>query len=269
MRRGGGGGMNYGMQLSASGVLSNLYRMDVLANNLANSTTTAFKPDLPLIAQRDSARAEDGLGLLPSNRLLERLGGGVLPVGNRISWEQGTLQTTGNPLDLAIEGDGFFALRDRSDAGTDRIRLTRDGRFTRDQSGRLVSAANGMPVLDIYNRPIQIPGDAPVRVSPDGVVTQGSSGIELARIQVARVDTSGLTKLGHGLYQASSEALAGRRPASGVIRQNALEGSGVEAIGTMMALTDAGRAAESNFALIQSADRLMDRAINGLGRVLA
>jgi flagellar basal-body rod protein FlgF len=259
--------MNYSMQLSASGVLSNLYRMDVLANNLANATTTAFKPDLPMVRQRDAARVEDGLGLMPSNALLERLGGGVTPVANQISWEQGTLTSTGNPFDLAVEGEGLFVLRERSELGTDRLRLTRDGRFTRNDGGWLVSATNGLPALDVANRPIRIPGEGPIQVDADGTIRQ--NGVELARIQLARVDTTGLSKLGHGMFQATSEALSSRRPASGIIRQNTLEGSGVDAIATMMALTDAGRAAETNFGLIQNADRIMDRAINGLGRVVA
>jgi flagellar basal-body rod protein FlgF len=259
--------VNYSMQLSASGVLSSLYRMDVLANNLANSTTTAFKPDLPMLRQRDTAKVEDGLGLVASNELLERLGGGVMPVANEISWEQGTLQSTGNPFDLAIEGDGVFVLRERSELGTDRLRLTRDGRFTRDPRGWLVSVTKGMPVLDVANRPITIPGEGPIQVDADGTIRQ--NGVEFARIQLAQVDKAGMSKLGHGMFQATSEALSGRRPATGVIRQATLEGSGVDAISTMMALTEAGRAAESNFGLIQNADRIMDRAINGLGRVVA
>jgi flagellar basal-body rod protein FlgF len=259
--------MNYGLQLSASGALSSLYRMDVLANNLANATTTGFKPDLPVITQRDAARIEDSLGFLPSSDLLERLGGGVMPVANRTSWEQGTLSSTSNPFDLAIEGDGFFVLRDRTDSGTDRLRFTRDGRFTRDARGLLVSTTTGMPALDVSNRTIPIPGNGPVQVQADGTILQ--NGQTLGRLQLTTLPKDKLSKLGHGMFQATSEALENRKPATGIIRQSALEGSAVDAISTMMAITDASRAAESNFSLIQNADRLMDRAINGLGRVSA
>ena len=71
--------MNYGMQISASGALSGLYRMDVFSNNLANINTTGFMPDVPVIRQRDAAAREDGLGAMPSNELVERLGAGVMP----------------------------------------------------------------------------------------------------------------------------------------------------------------------------------------------
>jgi flagellar basal body rod protein FlgG len=253
------------MQISASGALASIYRMDVLANNLANATTPSFKPDLPVISQRDAARVEDGLGFMPSDALLERLGGGVMPIANRISWEQGTLTTTGNALDVAIEGEGFFVLRDRSDGQTDRIRLTRDGRFTRNDRGLLVSATTGMPVLDVNNRTIEIPGEGKVQIQATGEIRQNETSI--GRIQVTEVDRSRLTKLGHGMYRAPSEAFLSRRPAGGVVRQGSLEGSAVDAISMMMAITEAGRAAESNFSMIASADRIMDRAINGLGRV--
>ena len=70
--------MNYGLYLSASGVLTNLYRQDVFANNLANSETVGFKPDSPTVRQREPEAIEDNLGLGASQRLLDKLGGGVL-----------------------------------------------------------------------------------------------------------------------------------------------------------------------------------------------
>jgi flagellar basal-body rod protein FlgF len=260
--------MNYGLHLSASGALSNLYRMDVLANNLANSTTTAFKPDLPLLRQRDAARVEDGLGWMPSNQLLERLGGGVTPIGNRVAFTQGALQSTANPFDLAIEGEGFFVVRERTNDGADELRLTRDGRFTRDSRGWLVTMTGGKPVMGGNNRPIQIPGDGPIQVQADGTVRQQDA--TLGHIQVTSVPQQHrLVKVGQGMFQAPSEAMESRIRATGVVRQGAIESSAVDAIAAMMGVTDAGRAAEANFAMIQSHDRVMDRAINGLGRVSA
>ena len=88
--------MNYGLYLSASGVLTNTYRQDVFANNLANVETPGFKPDLPSIRQRDPEAIEDNLGFQGSNELLDRLGGGVLAGQQRINFNQGTLRPTGN-----------------------------------------------------------------------------------------------------------------------------------------------------------------------------
>lgn len=109
--------MNYGLQISASGVLTSMYRQDVLANNLANMSTVGYKPDVPTTMLRDPARIEDDLGFMPSNDLIERLGAGVLSAPNRVSFAQGALETTNRPMDLAIEGDGFFVVRNDSGGG--------------------------------------------------------------------------------------------------------------------------------------------------------
>jgi flagellar basal body rod protein FlgG len=258
--------MNYGMQLAASGALTGLYRMDVWANNLANLSTTAFKPDIPSLRQRDPASVEDGLGLMPSNRMLERLGGGVMAAPNRVNFEQGSPEWTGNDFDVAIQGEGFFVLRDEADSGGDRFRLTRDGRFLRDARGRLVSATTGLPVMDISNRAIVLADDAPVQIEPGGVVRQG--GQVVAKIQLTAMgDKTRLSKLGHSMFLAPADLLANRQPASGQIQQRYKEGSAVDPIAALLAVTDAQRAVEGASRLIQGHDRLMDRAINGLGRV--
>jgi flagellar basal-body rod protein FlgF len=265
---GGGGGraLNYGLHLSASGALVNLHRMDVLANNLANVGTYGFKPELVSVRQRDPARVEDGLGTLPSSALLERLGGGVLSGPNRISFEQGTLESSGNPFDLAIEGDGFFVVRDENDVTGDRQHLTRDGRFTLDRGSRLVSATTGLPVMDVNNRAIEIKDANDVQISADGTIRQRD--VVLGQLQIIDVpDRTRLSKAGHGQFRATSDAMANRRAASGQVRQGMLEGSAVDPVGAMLAITEAGRAAEANLAMIQTHDRLMDRAINVLGRV--
>src|SRR5881396_1878551 len=118
--------MSYGLQISASGVMTSLFAQDVYANNLANIDTPGFKADIPSIMPRQAVRQEDGLPFLPSNKLLERLGGGVLLNPNRVDFTQGSFKDTGNPLDLAISGDGFFVVRDETDKQTERVRLTRD-----------------------------------------------------------------------------------------------------------------------------------------------
>jgi flagellar basal-body rod protein FlgF len=258
--------MNYGLQLAASGALTSLYRMDVLANNLANLGTTGFKPDLPAVRQRDVARVEDGLGFLPSNTLLERLGGGVMSAPNRISFEQGPLSQTGDPLDAAIEGEGFFVMRDETAKGPESLRLTRDGRFTRDTQGRLVSATTGMPVLDTSGRAIPLASDAPVLLHGDGTLSQ--KGQAVAQLRIATItDKSRLGKLGHGTFTVPADALKGRQPPAGQVKQGFTEGAAVDPISVLTAINDAARSAEGAYGLIQGHDHLLDRAINGLGRI--
>ena len=258
--------MNYGMQLAASGALVGLYRMDVLANNLANMGTTAFKADVPAARQRDAERIEDKLSGIPSNSMLERLGGGVMAAPNRIDLAQGPVTTSGNQLDVALEGPGFFVVRDEAAKGGDSLRLTRDGRWLRDSQGRLASAATGMPVMDVSNRPIHIGDDAPVQIDASGDVRQHGS--TLGRVQVVDfADASHLAKRGAGLYAAPPGLMSGRRPAAGEVRQYALESSAVDPMKTLMALTEAQKSVDYTVMLMQGHDRLADRAINGLGRV--
>lgn len=257
--------MSYGMQISASGVLSSLYQMDVYSNNLANLTTAGFKADMPVTIQRDAATVEDHL-TLPSNKLLERLGAGVTLAPNRTSFEEGQLQNTGNPLDVAIQGDGFFVMLDERADPKERLRLSRDGRFSRNDDGVIVSATTGQPVLDASNRPIQLSDQSPIEIEPNGNIRQ--KGAVVAKLQVVSVpDKSQLAKAGHGMFRASAEAMNSLTPAKGALRQGMVEGSSVDPIRAMLGISEAGRAAEANFSMISSADRLTERAINGLGRV--
>jgi flagellar basal-body rod protein FlgF len=253
--------MSYGLQISASGVFAALYRQDVYANNLANLDTPGFKVDVPTSRPRASVREEDGVWQLPSDRLLERLGAGALLNANMISFAQGSLRNTGNPLDVGIQGEGFFVVRDG-----DATRLTRDGRFTRDAQGMLVMSAGGYPVLGEDGSPVHLPEGSKVVIDARGVIRV--DGVVVARLRVVDVpDRTRLTKAGHGLFQSSDDPLQNAQPASGFVRQYALEESGVDEIATIMQITGASRDVEANASMIREHDRLLDRAINGLGRV--
>ncbi len=258
--------MNYGLQISASGALTSLYRQDVLTNNLANLETTGFKPDVPATMQRAPARLEDGLMHLASDDLVERLGAGVLAAPNRVSFSQGTLERTGRELDVAIEGDGFFVLLERQAGGGVVQRLTRDGRFELDGQSRLVSATTGMPVLDTGNKPITISGEGAVGIAIDGTLSQGGEAI--GRLQVVDVPDPGqLKKLGSSLFAPNNTATASYRPIQGRVQQGVLEGSAVNEVEALMQVTSASRAVQTNIGMITYHDRMMERAINTFARI--
>jgi len=258
--------MNYGLYLSASGVLTNLYRQDVYANNLANVETAAFKPDIPMISQRDPESIENRLGYEVSQRLLDRLGGGVLAGPQFVNYSPGSLERTSNPMDLALsDRNSFFAVEYKDpQTGDTGIRLTRDGRFTRNSEGELVTH-KGHRVLDTGDMAIILPGDEPVQINPSGDVLQNNELI--ARIQVTRIpDTGMLIKQGHGLfaYQDKDPRELVENP---VIHQGFVEGSGVDPVMVLMRLVDATKAVTTNANMIRYNDLLMDRAVNTLGRV--
>lgn len=257
--------MNTGYNLAATGILTSMFRQDVAANNLANIETPGFKVDAVSTIARKSAREEDGLDDLPSNRMLERLGAGVLLAPMMTLFDQGPLEKTTNPLDLAVRGDGFFMVEGR-DGGK---RLTRDGRMTLDADGRLVLAAEGLPVLDKGGGEIELDPRRPITVRNDGVILQG--GRKMATLGFVDVpDRSVLQKEGVGLwgFQRPGQDRA-LKPARGEIVQSALEKSSADPVKMMMMVTDAAGATAAAGRMATIHDDLMNRAINSLGRVVA
>lgn len=258
--------MYYGIQLAASGALTSLYRTDVLANNLANLNTTGFKPDFAFTRERDPVRAEDGLWAVPSNELLEKLGAGAHMAPNRVDHAQGNLTKTGNPLDLAIRGDGYFVLRTAADGDAAGVKLTRDGRMTRNGEGRLVSATTGLPVLSIRNRPITLDPNYPVTVDRDGSIRQ--AGVIVDRVQVIDIkDRTQLTKESGSTFAVNSKAFNQAIPATGEVEQNTLEEAAVDPIAAMMGVQAAAKAVGTNFTMISYQDKMMERAINTFARI--
>jgi flagellar basal body rod protein FlgG len=259
--------MNYGLYLSASGVLSNTYRQDVFANNLANAQTVGFKVDIPNIKQRDPESIEDDLGYMVSKDMLDRLGGGVLAGMQYTQHDRSQFKQTDNQFDLALdEAKTYFAVQVPDGNGNTSVQLTRDGRFTRDSQGFLASVTGGHKILDTADQPIELPATGDVVVQNDGRILVG--GEEIAQLQVTTVkDVNSLIKQGQNLYAMSGDQNS-RQPASRVaILQGYTEQSSVDPIQTLMQLTDATRAANGNANMIKYQDELMNRAINTLGRV--
>lgn len=260
--------MNYGLYLSASGVLTNLYRQDVFANNLANIETPGFKPDAPAIRQRDPESIEDNLGLGVSQDLLDRLGGGVLAVPPAIRFQPGPLTRSGNPLDVALDTkDTFFVVRHTDErTGEVSIRFTRDGRFTRNSDGELVTQA-GFRVLDDTDNPIVIPDGVMAQIDAAGRVVT-ADGALLGQIQVTRVaDTDRLYKQGQNLFAYKGNQDPREAVDTPLVHPGHVEASGVDPIRTLMSITDASKAATTNADMIRFFDRMMDRAVNTFASV--
>lgn len=253
--------MNYGMQISASGALTSMYQQDVLANNLANIETPGFARVFPMTRQRDAARVEDGLGMMPSNELIESLGAGITMANNAMNFGSGGMEITNKDLDTAIRGSGFFTI----DSGAESPALSRDGRFL-NSSGTLVHATSGFPVLDESGSTIRVPTNAHVRIGESGTVLADNQPIaQLGLIDIA--DPSQLVPRGNGLYQATAAIMDTAQPASGSIVSGSVERSAVDEIQAMLAVTSAARAMGTHMTMIKHHDQLLDRAINRLGRV--
>ncbi len=250
--------VTYGMQLSASGLFAALHRQDVFTNNLANMDSVGFKPLIPSTTFRQSVGQEDNLPRVPGDELLRRLGGGAMLMPARVDMAQGSVRMTGAPLDVAIEGEGFF--RVESSDGS-RTLVTRDGRMTRNTDGELVMAATGMRVLDDGGSAIEIEGSGEVKISADGRIEQG--GQVIGRLGVVSVDGTALRPIGHGVFE-SPQGVNGR--ATGAVRQGAVEESGVDEVRALMAMSSAAREVDFNVDMMRAHDRLSQRAIEALGR---
>ncbi|MFN3465924.1 MAG: flagellar basal-body rod protein FlgF [Terricaulis sp.] len=224
-------------------------RMDVAANNLANVSTTGFKADGLLLeeADRTTAHAEED----PRDIRFVR------DVGIVHYMEQGPIAMTGNPLDVALEGDGFFMVE-----GPNGPLFTRDGAFTLTGDGRLVTS-DGRAVLSSGGAPIVLDpqGESP-SIGRDGAIRV--AGVEAGRIGVASFAAPGaLSKVGDNLWDAQGQA---QGEFGGVVLQGALEGSNVRPVVELTRLIEISRAYQSAAKIVSGADELRQRAIQQLGR---
>lgn len=252
--------MVYGSYLSAGGMLVNQYRMEVLANNLANAETTGFKQDLTVVRERMPQHMEDLVGFEASDPRLDGMTGGSLVAPTHTSFTQGPIEKTDRALDVALRGPGFF--RVQTEAGE---RYTRDGRFMVDEQGGLVTVAGHHPVLDESGSPITVPAglrDA-VRISASGDVGAGDQSLgTLGR--VAFEDTSLLRKQGGNLIQS-----LGAEPQSltSDLAVGAVERSTVDPVREMVSMIEVSRAYQMNATLLGLSDSTLGRAVNDVGRV--
>ncbi|MGA0544130.1 flagellar basal-body rod protein FlgF [Brevundimonas sp. VNH65] len=226
--------------------------LDVVANNIANADTTGFKVEQLLTSAELGRRARNDQ-VRPSASF-------VLDNGVGRDFAQGAVQQTGRVLDFAIEGEGaFFAVNDG--AGT---AYTRDGAFTTDPEGRLVTQG-GLAVQGDAGDIILNPELGAVAVGQDGTISQ--NGQLVGRMTLVRFDTLGaLSKDGDGLYRNRSNAQT--IEATGAkIRQGALEGSNVNPLIEITNLIEIQRAYESVSRMIDNTNDLSRRAVERLGRV--
>ena len=239
--------------------------LDVIANNLANVNTTGFKKskiefqDL-LYQTTRAAGAEQGAGnQLPTGL---QVGHGSRPVATSKVFTNGELTQTGERLDVAIQGDGFFEVQmpDGSRA------YTRDGALKTGSDGRIMTSDGA--VLQGGFQPIPT-GTTAISISPTGeVTTTGASGSQNFRVQLVRfANPSGLDSIGRNLYRetsASGSAELGNPGENGFgdIAQGYLEMSNVKVVEEMVNMIVAQRAYEINSKAVQASDEMMQLSNN-------
>lgn len=242
-----------GLYTSASGMLTEMTRNDVTANNLANVDTTGYKKDTALfksfpefLVQRINDQREN---LTAKPQVIGTLGTGAIVDEIVTSHDQGTLRETSNPFDLAITGDGYFVVQNPN--GTF---YTRNGNFTLDAVGNLVNS-NGDYLMG-QTGPITIGNSGNVVIDQAGNVIEDGRRVASIRL-VAVADKRALTKVGDSLF-AGGQATAGIQ---GLVRQKFVEISNVNVINEMVNMITISRAYEANQKLITAHDLTLGQAM--------
>jgi flagellar basal-body rod protein FlgF len=244
-----------GIYSAVSGAVACLNQLDLIANNLANAGTLGFKAErIAFVEVLARSGARGGAPAAATTSF-------VTPGLGATDFSPGQLRSTGNPLDVALEGPGFLKLlRDGAPV------YSRGGSLRLDAAGHLLDPG-GSPVLDVDDRELVLPVDAtsrePPRIAADGALLVG--GQLVGRVQLVEFETPGqLQRLGDRLYQAPAEAVS--RPATATrLRQGELEGSNINVMRGMSELIVASRAYESFTRVITSFREVDNQMVSTLG----
>ena len=312
-----------GLFTAASGMITEMKRTDVISNNLANAATTGYKRDKAVHGEFDAMVIlryydhDDGalVGMMTGNvnssgtlntsardvtqfknfsvdplykPHIGRLGLGDFIDEVAVDYSEGPIESTGNELDLAVIGDGFFTIQ-----APQGIRYTRNGAFFMDRDG-FIKDIRGYNLLNIEGQPVQIPRDMyrkdieitedgaiyikgnevePYEENPDQLITVGTDRVALNRQLLTQIqlvafnDPRALQKEGDNLFFAVEDAegnLAQPQPANGEILQGALEKSNVQIVQEMVELIHNHRTYEANAKAISTQDDMLDKSVNNI-----
>ena len=252
-----------GLYTAWTGLYNEQKRLDVIANNIANSATTGYKQegvtsqsfdDMLAIKVRDySAKTDEIIGTMPL---------GVKVGEVYTNHTQGAVRVTGNTYDLMLDGSGFFTMRVTDTAGNDHIRYTRAGNFTITRDG-YVTDADGNHVQSEAGDLI-VPTDAEIVFDKDGTVYADGEAID--RLIVTDFeDYNYLKKFADTMYEPVKGAT--QAEAAGAVLQGCLEQSNVNVVKEMTQMIAITRAYEANQKVVQTMDSTLDQAVNSVGRV--
>jgi flagellar basal-body rod protein FlgG len=252
--------------IAKTGMDAQQTNLDVISNNLANASTTAYKRMQPLFQDllyttiRSAGSAANAQNLLPTGL---QIGAGSAVTSTERTNTQGTLVQTGNQLDIAIQGNGFFQIQ-LADGTT---AYTRNGQFSRSSTGQIVTAAG-----NVVSPGLTIPITATtVTISTGGVVSatdQSGNVTQVGQLSMANfINPAGLVALGNGNFMTSpssgnaTNGLPGQN-GLGVMNQYYVEQSNVNVAEELVNLIAAQRAYEINTRAVTASDQILQRVSN-------
>jgi flagellar basal-body rod protein FlgF len=234
--------MSSGIYVATAGAVAQSTALDATANNIANATTAGFRGDRVTFREAlATARSAD----------IELVDTGT----TRIDSQAGAMASTENPLDLALDGEGYFAIQ--TPAGP---RYTRAGNFQLDDQRNLVTP-EGFAVRGEGGAPINIPPDAvQIGVGTDGTVS--ADGTELGKLELVRFTANQVRRQGSTLFSATGAPITGEPPK---VRSGTLEASNVNIVRGVVDLVKVSRTYEALMKMIQGYHDVESRAARELG----
>ena len=258
-----------GLYIAASATISETKRIDVITNNIANANTSGFKKDtmitesFPEVLMKRIG-ATDYRDIIAKAPIANKIGYiGKMNNGVRVdevftNFEQGPISVSGNPLDLALQGKGFFSIETPEGE-----RYTRSGEFTLDSEG-FITTKEGYKVQG-QNGPIQVDGKH-IIITEDGQVFSDGNEIDTLKL-VDFNDYKLLKKEGEALYLDTSDDAGNMKEAEGLILQGSVESSNVNSVKMMVEMITMLRSYEANQKVIKTFDDLLSKSVNEIGRV--
>lgn len=247
-------------------MLNEQNRMDILTNNLANASTVGYKKEGTTSQSFDdilTVKIKDQSVGLQNVKAVGINNPGVKIGENYTDYSQGSFRVTENTYDLALGGDGFFAVEFTNKAGETSTMYTRSGQFTLNKDGYLVNE-NGDYVLSTQNQRIRLNTLIDAKINTDGTIIQNNTAV--ARIQVTDFeDYNYLEKYGETYYRPVEGART--TAADATVNSGYLEMSNVKVVSEMVNLISISRAYETNQKVIQTYDNTLEVAVTQLGRV--
>ena len=252
------------LSTAATGMNAQQFMLDTIANNLANVNTTGYKQvrsEFASLAYQDIFTAGTPTSQNTQSPTGLYRGHGVRTVATNRLFTLGNIKSTGNPLDIAVGGDGFFQVQLQNG----QIAYTRDGSFKLDGQGRIVTSDGYVVVPNIV-----IPSDATsINIAPNGAVSVTNANgntTQVGNITLVKfLNPAGLSSIGDNLYvptPASGQPIQGvpNQDGFGALRQGYLEMSNVNVIQQMVDMINAQRAYEFDARVIQTSDAMLQDA---------
>jgi flagellar basal-body rod protein FlgF len=248
-----------GLYSAVSAMVMNAARQQALSHNIANLQTPGFKQILTTAEgfMQNQAVYTSGNTLTGSLDYLGNLGLGSQISPEYIDHGQGAMQETGNPLDFALQGNGFFTVKT-----PDGNRYTRDGRFLRDAENTLVTV-EGYQVLDDGGQPIELP-DGEVSVTSDGAISVNGTAAAQLGIGVFEEPETELQHTEGNLFTGPTASTSEEVPQ---VAQGYLEASNANPSQLMTQLVEVARSYEAAQKMVQNHDELLGKTIASLGRI--